>query len=93
MINQIDLKQSDLKQKKLILPEPKKKAATQGERLHAFLSHLVGLKGWFHLHSRHMVQILVQSNFELKYYSLDSPTNVEGKTFVLVFCNSVETIH
>ena len=39
--------------------------ATQGERLHAFLSHLVGLKGWFHLHSRYIVQILVQSYFEL----------------------------
>ena len=39
--------------------------ATQGERLHAFLSHLVGLKGWFHLHSRYIVQFLVQSHFEL----------------------------
>ena len=61
----IELKKLDLKQKKLILHEPKKKAATQGERLHAFLSHLVGLKGWFHLHSRYIVQILVQSHFEL----------------------------
>ena len=40
--------------------------------------------------SMYMVQILVQSNFELKYYS---PTVTEGKTFVLVFCNIVESIH
>ena len=59
------IEETRLEAKKLIFPEPKKKAATQGERLHAFLSHLVGLKGWFHLRSRYIVQILVQSHFEL----------------------------
>ena len=59
------LEETRLEAKKNLLPEPKKMEATQGERLHAFLSHLVGLKGWFHLHSRYIVQILVQSYFEL----------------------------
>ena len=59
------LEETRLEAKKKLLPEPKKMEATQGERLHAFLSHLVGLKGWFHLHSRYIVQILVQSHFEL----------------------------
>ena len=64
MRKHIELKKLDLK-KKSLLPEPKKKEALQGERLHAFLSHLVDLKRCFHLHSRYIVQILVQSHFEL----------------------------